>query len=525
MAKLTFVIQAPISESQAHRHLQDILKEINASSEYQLERLVFMGSAAVFAANEDLAGKLLLNLGGRHYPFVSSSSSPYAEEEEEEEHRNKAGVVSSLGAEEGSAKDDAAEEDEDEFDDFKLDEDELDSDDLDEDDDFDDEDEDDDFDDEDEDDDFDDDFDDDDDDFDDDDDDFDDEDDDFDDVFDDDDDDYDDEVVNSDLQALASFLSSLSPNEVELFAEAFSHSALPDFVQKQKLINQSVRVFNTLLDDYHKIISQSNCEVRVHDVAAQHYQLTPQTIHTGWSFVDTKGLLDIIKSEHKSVVGDNEQHLVFVWSGLGNEAYDLDELMEAYAEKIAAATKKSQAQPDSALSQHKDSLKGGHKKCAPKASALQPQESLSPELLVFFDFPRIAVDILSPSLAATDDKVRNDFGLSCNDESWWRVVYGLNLIQEMVRAKFRVKACMSVDVLDKFGDVSEELAEISIPAPVRKLLVKTANKGVPFYYLDNGYTSFAAVMKHEVLGLMMTPAPEDTTLGQIYDDYAPLMLF
>ena len=153
MAKLTFVIQAPISESQAHRHLQDILKEINASSEYQLERLVFMGSAAVFAANEDLAGKLLLNLGGRHYPFVSSSS-PYAEEEEEEEHRNKAGVVSSLGAEEGSAKDDAAEEDEDEFDDFKLDEDELDSDDLDEDDDFDDEDEDDDFDDEDEDDDF-----------------------------------------------------------------------------------------------------------------------------------------------------------------------------------------------------------------------------------------------------------------------------------------------------------------------------------------------------------------------------------
>ena len=496
MAKLTFVIQAPISESQAHRHLQDILKEINASSEYQLERLVFMGSAAVFAANEDLAGKLLLNLGGRHYPFVSSA--PYAEEEEEEEHRNKAGVVSSLGAEEGSAKDDAAEEDEDEFDDFKLYEDELDSDDLDEDDDFDDEDEDDDFDDED---------------------------DDFDDVFDDDDDDYDDEVVNSDLQALASFLSSLSPNEVELFAEAFSHSALPDFVQKQKLINQSVRVFNTLLDDYHKIISQSNCEVRVHDVAAQHYQLTPQTIHTGWSFVDTKGLLDIIKSEHESGVGDNEQHLVFVWSGLGNEAYDLDELMEAYAEKIAAATKKSQAQLDSALSQHKDSLKGGHKKCAPKASALQPQESLSPELLVFFDFPRIAVDILSPSLAATDDRVRNDFGLSCNDESWWRVVYGLNLIQEMVRAKFRVKACMSVDVLDKFGDVSEELAEISIPAPVHKLLVKTANKGVPFYYLDNGYTSFAAVMKHEVLGLMMTPAPEDTTLGQIYDDYAPLMLF
>ena len=42
MAKLTFVIQAPISESQAHRHLQDILKEINASSEYQLERLVIL---------------------------------------------------------------------------------------------------------------------------------------------------------------------------------------------------------------------------------------------------------------------------------------------------------------------------------------------------------------------------------------------------------------------------------------------------------------------------------------------------
>ncbi len=508
MAKLTFVIQAPISESQAHRHLQDILKDIIASSEHQLERLVFMGPAAVFAAHEDLAGKILRNLGGGHYSFA-----PYAEEEEEEEHRNKAIIVSSLGAEEGSAKDDAAEEDEDEFDDFKLDEDELDSDDLDEDDDFDDEDEDDDFDDEDEDD-----FDDEDED-----DDFDDEDDDFDDVFD--DDDYDDEVVNSDLQALASFLSSLSPNEVELFAEAFSQSVLPDFVQKQKVINQSVHIFNNLLDDYQKIISQSNCEVLVHDVAAQHYQLTPQTIHTGWSFVDTKGLLDIIKSEHVSGVDDNEQHLVFVWSGLGNEAYDLEELMEAYEEKKAAATKKSQAQLDSALSQHKDSLKGGHKKRAPKASALQPHESLSPELLVFFDFPRIAVDILSPSLAATDDRVRNDFVLSCHDESWWRVEYGLNLIQEMVRAKFRVKACMSVDVLDKFGDVSEELAEISIPAPVRKLLVKTANKGVPFYYLDNGYTSFAAVMNHEVLGLMMTPAPEDTTLGKIYDDYAPLMLF
>ena len=504
MAKLTFVIQAPISESQAHRHLQDILKDIIASSEHQLERLVFMGPAAVFAAHEDLAGKILRNLGGGHYSFA-----PYAEEEEEEEHRNKAIIVSSLGAEEGNAKADAAEEDEDEFDDFKLDEDELDEDDEFDDDDYDDEDD----------------FDDEADDYDDDEDDFDyDDDDEDEDDFDDEDDDFDDEAVNPDLQALASFLSSLSPNEVELFAEAFSQSVLPDFVQKQKLIDQSVRVFNNLLDDYQKIISQSNCEVLVHDVAAQHYQLTPQTIHTGWSFVDTKGLLDIIKSEHVSGVDDNEQHLVFVWSGLGNEAYDLDELMEAYAEKKAAATKKSQAQPDSALSQHKDSLKGGHKKRAPKASALQPHESLGPELLVFFDFPRIAVDILSPSLAATDDRVRNDFVLSCDNESWWRVVYGLNLIQEMVRAKFRVKACMSVDVLDKFGDVSEELAEISIPAPVRKLLVKTANKGVPFYYLDNGYPSFVSAIKHEVIGLMMTPAPEDT-IGKIYDDYEPLMLF
>ena len=81
MAKLTFVIQASISDIPAHMRLQDILKEINASAEHQVERLVFMGPAAVFAANEDLAGNLLLNLGGRHYPFVSSA--PYAEEEEE----------------------------------------------------------------------------------------------------------------------------------------------------------------------------------------------------------------------------------------------------------------------------------------------------------------------------------------------------------------------------------------------------------------------------------------------------------
>ena len=42
MAKFNFVIQTSISDIPAHMRLQDILKEINASSEYQLERLVFI---------------------------------------------------------------------------------------------------------------------------------------------------------------------------------------------------------------------------------------------------------------------------------------------------------------------------------------------------------------------------------------------------------------------------------------------------------------------------------------------------
>ena len=45
------------------------------------------------------------------------------------------------------------------------------------------------------------------------------------------------------------------------------------------------------------------------------------------------------------------------------------------------------------------------------------------------------------------------------------------------------------------------------------------------FYNDSIDISATNVMKHEVLALMMTPAPEDTMLGKIYDDYAPLMLF
>ena len=463
MAKLTFVIQASISDIPAHMRLQDILKEINASAEHQVERLVFMGPAAVLAANEDLAGNLLLNLGGRHYPFVSSA--PYAEEEEEEERHNKASIVSSFGAEKGSVKDAAAEEDEDEFDDFEL----EDEDDLDDDDDY--------------------------------------------------------EFEEDDFTAYQAFLSlmkSIPAEDMMPLMEALQRDKLPSFMQRQKLINQTGLVFNTLLEDYHKIILLSNCEVMVHDVAAKHYQLTPQTIHPDWSFVDTKGLLDIMQAESMSSKEGDDQHLVFVWSGLGNEAESLDALMEAYAEKKAA--NKSQVQPDSALSQHKDSLKSGHKKHAPKASALLPQESSHPELVVFFDFPRVSVDILSSSLAAPDDYVRNDLEQSCTNETWWRVAYGLSLIQEMRRAKFRVKVCMSVDIREEFADEVLDLSDLNMPAVVSKLLVKTANKGVPFYYLNNGYTSFVSAMKHEVIGLMMTKASVDM-LELIDADYEPLMFF
>ena len=263
-----------------------------------------------------------------------------------------------------------------------------------------------------------------------------------------------------------------------------------EVLKRRTLLRQTEIVFEQLLAKYHKIVLQSKCEVFVHNVAAQHYQLTPENINSGWSFVDSSGLLDIMQAESKSSHEGDDQHLVFVWSSIGSGAVTLEELINGHKER-------------------KNS---------------EPQGDLTPELFVYFNFPRITVDLLSASVAANNDRKCRDCGYCCDSELWWRMEYGLNLLQEAARAKFRVKACLAVDIHLRNDFSKSDLLDINMPDKVRRLLVRTANKFVPFFYSDNGYKAFVPALKREVPKIKMSKASIDMT-KLVSCDYAPLMLF
>ena len=263
-----------------------------------------------------------------------------------------------------------------------------------------------------------------------------------------------------------------------------------EVLKRRTLLRQSEIVFEQLLAKYQKIVLQSKCEVFVHNVAAQHYQLTPENINSGWSFVDSSGLLDIMQAESKSSHEGDDQHLVFVWSSIGSGAVTLEELINGHKER-------------------KNS---------------EPQGDLTPELFVYFNFPRITIDLLSASVAANNDRKCRDCWYCCDSELWWRMEYGLNLLQEAARAKFRVKACLAVDIHLRNDFSKSDLLDINMPDKVRRLLVRTANKFVPFFYSDNGYKAFVPALKREVPKIKMSKASIDMT-KLVSCDYAPLMLF
>ena len=384
MAKLTFVIQAPVSDIATHACLLGILQDLQDYPEHQLERLVFVGPAAIFAAREDTVANQLRNI-----IFAGFTPAPFAyyEDEEEEEDEYDSNV---------------------EGDNFPF------------------------------------------------------------------------SVVydgRGHLSLVPEFYNDCEDDPSEV-------------LKRRTLLRQSEIVFEQLLAKYQKIVLQSKCEVFVHNVAAQHYQLTPENINSGWSFVDSSGLLDIMQAESKSSHEGDDQHLVFVWSSIGSGAVTLEELINGHKER-------------------KNS---------------EPQGDLTPELFVYFNFPRITIDLLSASVAANNDRKCRDCWYCCDSELWWRMEYGLNLLQEAARAKFRVKACLAVDIHLRNDFSKSELLDINMPDKVRRLLVRTANKFVPFFYSDNGYKAFVPALKREVPKIKMSKASIDMT-KLVSCDYAPLMLF
>lgn len=384
MAKLTFVIQAPVSDIATHACLLGILQDLQDYPEHQLERLVFVGPAAIFAAREDTVANQLRNI-----IFAGFTPAPFAyyEDEEEEEDEYDSNV---------------------EGDNFPF------------------------------------------------------------------------SVVydgRGHLSLVPEFYNDYEDDPSEV-------------LKRRTLLRQSEIVFEQLLAKYQKIVLQSKCEVFVHNVAAQHYQLTPENINSGWSFVDSSGLLDIMQAESKSSHEGDDQHLVFVWSSIGSGAVTLEELINGHKER-------------------KNS---------------EPQGDLTPELFVYFNFPRITIDLLSASVAANNDRKCRDCWYCCDSELWWRMEYGLNLLQEAARAKFRVKACLAVDIHLRNDFSKSELLDINMPDKVRRLLVRTANKFVPFFYSDNGYKAFVPALKREVPKIKMSKASIDMT-KLVSCDYAPLMLF
>ena len=384
MAKLTFVIQAPVSDIATHACLLGILQDLQDYPEHQLERLVFVGPAAIFAAREDTVANQLRNI-----IFAGFTPAPFAYYEDEEE-----------------------EEDE-----------------------------------------------------------------------------YDSNVEGDYFPFSVVYDGRGHLSLVPEFSNDYEDDP-SEVLKRRTLLRQTEIVFEQLLAKYHKIVLQSKCEVFVHNVAAQHYQLTPENINSGWSFVDSSGLLDIMQAESKSSHEGDDQHLVFVWSSIGSGAVTLEELINGHKER-------------------KNS---------------EPQGDLTPELFVYFNFPRITIDLLSASVAANNDRKCRDCGYCCDSELWWRMEYGLNLLQEAARAKFRVKACLAVDIHLRNDFSKSELLDINMPDKVRRLLVRTANKFVPFFYSDNGYKAFVPALKREVPKIKMSKASIDMT-KLVSCDYAPLMLF
>ena len=384
MAKLTFVIQAPVSDIATHACLLGILQDLQDYPEHQLERLVFVGPAAIFAAREDTVANQLRNI-----IFAGFTPAPFAYYEDEEE-----------------------EEDE-----------------------------------------------------------------------------YDSNVEDDNFPFSVIYDGRGHLSLVPEFSNDYEDDP-SEVLKRRTLLRQTEIVFEQLLAKYHKIVLQSKCEVFVHNVAAQHYQLTPENINSGWSFVDSSGLLDIMQAESKSSHEGDDQHLVFVWSSIGSGAVTLEELINGHKER-------------------KNS---------------EPQGDLTPELFVYFNFPRITVDLLSASVAANNDRKCRDCGYCCDSELWWRMEYGLNLLQEAARAKFRVKACLAVDIHLRNDFSKSDLLDINMPDKVRRLLVRTANKFVPFFYSDNGYKAFVPALKREVPKIKMSKASIDMT-KLVSCDYAPLMLF
>ncbi len=385
MAKLTFVIQAPVSDIATHACLLGILQDLQDYPEHQLERLVFVGPAAIFAAREDTVANQLRNI-----IFAGFTPAPFAYYEDEEEE----------------------EEDE-----------------------------------------------------------------------------YDSDVEGDNFPFSVVYDGRGHLSLVPEFYNDYEDDP-SEVLKRRTLLRQSEIVFEQLLAKYHKIVLQSKCEVFVHNVAAQHYQLTPENINSGWSFVDSSGLLDIMQAESKSSHEGDDQHLVFVWSSIGSGAVTLEELINGHKER-------------------KNS---------------EPQGDLTPELFVYFNFPRITIDLLSASVAANNDRKCRDCWYCCDSELWWRMEYGLNLLQEAARAKFRVKACLAVDIHLRNDFSKSELLDINMPDKVRRLLVRTANKFVPFFYSDNGYKAFVPALKREVPKIKMSKASIDMT-KLVSCDYAPLMLF
>ena len=384
MAKLTFVIQAPVSDIATHACLLGILQDLQDYPEHQLERLVFVGPAAIFAAREDTVANQLRNI-----IFAGFTPAPFAYYEDEEE-----------------------EEDE-----------------------------------------------------------------------------YDSNVEDDNFPFSVVYDGRGHLSLVPEFSNDYEDDP-SEVLKRRTLLRQTEIVFEQLLAKYHKIVLQSKCEVFVHNVAAQHYQLTPENINSGWSFVDSSGLLDIMQAESKSSHEGDDQHLVFVWSSIGSGAVTLEELINGHKER-------------------KNS---------------EPQGDLTPELFVYFNFPRITVDLLSASVAANNDRKCRDCGYCCDSELWWRMEYGLNLLQEAARAKFRVKACLAVDIHLRNDFSKSDLLDINMPDKVRRLLVRIANKFVPFFYSDNGYKAFVPALKREVPKIKMSKASIDMT-KLVSCDYAPLMLF
>lgn len=249
---------------------------------------------------------------------------------------------------------------------------------------------------------------------------------------------------------------------------------------------------------YNTLTKSLGCEVLVHDVAAKHYHLDPQTMRSGWKLISTTELVKLLVADRKQGI-NGEEHRVILWH--------IRQLNKSIDPVLQASVTSMRFTP------------------AETAMSLVTSKQPEPELTVFLSFPQDPADGVASVLAAETPQQIADYKEAVRWEQWWRIFYALLLVYKASKAGIKVQACITTSVKSQLE--SDELqflqSELSFPKELRERFVQAEQQGVPFFF--SGPNSFYQVIKKQMPTLNITKVPEKQVRALLRYPNAPLLVF